>query len=65
MAATREGRSVAPMGTPRRAEEVPLSELGLPLLAGALPAGPAAAGGQATVVAATAALPTTATRATR
>jgi penicillin-binding protein 2 len=65
MAATREGRSVAPMGTPRRAEDVPLSELGLPLLAGALPAGPAAAGGQATVVAATAALPTTATRATR
>jgi penicillin-binding protein 2 len=65
MAATREGRSVAPMGTPRRAEEVPLSELGLPLLAGALPAGPAAASGQATVVAATAALPTTATRATR
>ena len=65
MAATRDGRSVAPMGTPRRAEDVPLSELGLPLLAGALPAGPAAAGGQATVVAATAALPAIATRATR
>ena len=29
MAATREGRSVAPMGTPRRADEVPLTELGL------------------------------------
>ncbi len=70
MAATREGRSVAPMGTPRRAEDVPLSELGLPLLAGALPAGPAATGAQAvggaaTVVAATAATPATTTRATR
>jgi penicillin-binding protein 2 len=39
MLATREGRSVAPMGTPRRADDVPMSELGLPLLAGALPAG--------------------------
>ncbi len=39
MQATREGRSVAPTGTPRRAEDVPMSELGLPLLAGALPPG--------------------------
>jgi penicillin-binding protein 2 len=39
IAATREGRSVAPMGTPRRADEVPMSELGLPLLAGSLPPG--------------------------
>ena len=30
MAATREGRSAAPTGTPRRADEVPLAELGLP-----------------------------------
>jgi penicillin-binding protein 2 len=37
IAATREGRSVAPMGTPRRADEVPMPELGLPLLAGSLP----------------------------
>lgn len=29
MIATREGRSVAPIGTPRRADEVPLSEIGL------------------------------------
>jgi penicillin-binding protein 2 len=29
MIATREGRSVAPMGTPRRADDVPLSEIGL------------------------------------
>jgi penicillin-binding protein 2 len=36
MAATQEGRSVAPIGTPRRAEDVPLGELGLPLQA-ALP----------------------------
>jgi penicillin-binding protein 2 len=37
MQATREGRSAAPTGAPRRADEVPLSELGLPLLAGILP----------------------------
>ena len=29
MAATREGRSVAPTGTPRRADDLPLSEIGL------------------------------------
>jgi penicillin-binding protein 2 len=40
MQATREGRSAAPTGTPRRADEVPLSELGLPLLAGILPGVP-------------------------
>ena len=33
MAATREGRSVAPSGTPRRADDVPWAELGLPALA--------------------------------
>ena len=38
MIATREGRSAAPTGTPRRADEVPMSELGLPALAAALPA---------------------------
>ncbi|HQC99093.1 MAG TPA: penicillin-binding protein 2 [Aquabacterium sp.] len=36
MAATQAGRSVAPIGTPRRAEDVPLGELGLPVQA-ALP----------------------------
>jgi penicillin-binding protein 2 len=39
MLATREGRSAAPTGTPRRADDVAMGELGLPLLAGALPAG--------------------------
>jgi penicillin-binding protein 2 len=33
MIATREGRSVAPMGTPRRAVDVPLAEIGLAGLA--------------------------------
>ncbi|MBL8351507.1 MAG: penicillin-binding protein 2 [Burkholderiaceae bacterium] len=33
MIATREGRSAAPVGTPRRADEVPLSEIGLGALA--------------------------------
>jgi len=37
MAATREGRSVAPTGTPRRADEVPLAEIGLGALAQAAP----------------------------
>jgi penicillin-binding protein 2 len=32
MAATREGRSVAPMGVPRRAEDVTMEEIGLPAL---------------------------------
>ncbi len=60
MAATREGRSVAPMGTPRRAEDVPLSELGLPALAGAQPAGITTTGAQAPAVQTTAlAAPTT------
>jgi penicillin-binding protein 2 len=36
MQATREGRSVAPVGAPRRADEVPLGDLGLPAQA-ALP----------------------------
>jgi len=46
MAATREGRSVAPMGTPRRAADVTMAQLGLPALlpnaALAAPATPAA-----------------------
>ncbi|MDO9284912.1 MAG: penicillin-binding protein 2, partial [Aquabacterium sp.] len=33
MAATREGRSAAPTGTPRRADEVPLTDIGLGALA--------------------------------
>ncbi len=37
--ATREGRSVAPIGPPRRADDMPLSDLGLPLLASVLPSG--------------------------
>ena len=32
MAATREGRSVAPMGVPRRAADVTMEQLGLPAL---------------------------------
>ena len=59
IAATREGRSVAPTGIPRRADEVPMSEQGLPLLAGALPAGV-----QTTALAAPAAAPAGPVRAT-
>jgi len=40
MAATREGRGAAPIGTPRRADEVPLSEIGLGGLASAQPVVP-------------------------
>ncbi len=58
--ATREGRSVAPIGTPRRADEIPLGELGLPLQA-SLPM-PAA---QATALAVPEAATATAARATR
>jgi len=51
IAATREGKSVAPMGTPRRANEVPWSELGLPpppgAAAGASPASAASAAASA------------------
>ena len=49
MAATREGRSVAPMGAPRRAEDVTMEEIGLPALVPAL----AAAGGPALPASAT------------
>jgi penicillin-binding protein 2 len=59
IAATREGRSVAPTGMPRRADDVPMSEQGLPLLAGALP--PAV---QTTALAAPAAAPAGPVRAT-
>ena len=59
IAATREGRSVAPTGIPRRADEVPMSEQGLPLLAGALPPGV-----QTTALAAPAAAPAGPVRAT-
>ena len=61
--------SAAPMGSPRRADEVPLSDLGLPLLAGALPAGgqtmaPAAGGVQTTALAPPPAAPAAPARAT-
>mgnify|MGYP002147030100 CR=1 FL=1 len=59
MQATREGRSVAPMGTPRRAEDVPLSELGLPSVALAAPLLP-----QATALAAPNPAPAAPARAT-
>ncbi len=49
MAATREGRSVAPMGAPRRAEDVTMEEIGLPALVPSL----AAAGAQAAPASAT------------
>ncbi len=39
MEATQDGRSVAPMGTRRRAEDVALTELGLPAPVGVLPTG--------------------------
>jgi penicillin-binding protein 2 len=42
MAATREGRSVAPLGTPRRAADVTLDQLGLPALVSISVAPPAA-----------------------
>ena len=60
IAATRDGRSVAPTGTPRRANDVPLTELGLPAMASALPAGV-----QTTALASPPALPGTPPKATR
>ena len=39
MAATREGRSVAPIGTPRQAAELNLADIGLPMLAPSAQAG--------------------------
>ena len=60
MQATREGRSVAPIGTPRRADDIPLGELGLPAQA-ALPM-PAV---QSTALAVPPAAPGTPARSTR
>ncbi len=62
MAATREGRSVAPSGTPRRADEVPLGELGLPAGAQATAAPPA--GVQTTALAPPSPAPASPARAT-
>ncbi|MES2717988.1 MAG: penicillin-binding protein 2 [Pseudomonadota bacterium] len=62
MAATREGRSVAPSGTPRRADEVPLGELGLP--AGAQAAAAPPAGVQTTALAPPSPAPASPARAT-
>jgi len=57
IAATQEGRSVAPIGAPRRADEVPLADIGLAALAPAAPASAAAASAPAAVGAAAAAGP--------
>jgi len=57
IAATQEGRSVAPIGAPRRADEVPLADIGLAALAQAAPASAAAASAPAAVGAASVAGP--------
>ena len=70
MQATQEGRSVAPMGTPRRADDVPLTELGLPAPLAALPTGVqttalATVGTTPTIAATAPTTPTTSTKPVR
>ncbi len=57
IAATREGRSVAPMGTPRRADEVPLVDFGLALMLPAQLSRPTALAAPAVIVDAAPAAP--------
>jgi len=70
MQATQEGRSVAPIGTPRRADDVPLTELGLPAPLAALPTGVqttalATVGTTPTIAATAPTTPTTSTKPVR
>ena len=51
MAATREGRSAAPTGTPRRADDVTMEEIGLPARVLAAPPAPPGASGASGAVA--------------